>query len=545
MSIFQLTTSSDDLSRSAPVCIIGAGIAGLLLARKLAQNGQRVIVLESGLGSQQEEPQQLNEIEDAGGRYRRALSGRYRALGGTSTRWGGRMIPISDHEIDTRSYLSLPGWPFPAADLAPYRTEIERLFGVVGGSYEDDLAGRNEPSGVFLRDDPDLATRWAKCPTFRRCNLATVLRKELASLKPLEIWLDATVCGFELDPVGGRLAAVSAKSLSGRTISVKADRFVLAAGTIESTRLLLWIDAASGGRAFAACDVLGRYFQDHLKAPVATISRQDPTLSNQIFGYRFARSTRRDLHWETTAAAQREDAVCSAFAYVTMNLDESPLGTLKRLAQGVQRRDIAFADVLRVSRQAPLVAQAAYWRLRRHQLFVPADVGFNLQVWIEQLPQWKNRIRLAATQDRLSMPKVLLEWAPTAADERTFRAANARIKAYWARSGLDQLCPLSWNEASLDPSMPIVDNAETCAHPSGSTRMGTDPKESVVDADLSCHAIPNVSVASASTFPTAGSANPTLTIMKLTLRLADTLLRQMQRPLAIGALGGADGVPAE
>ncbi len=78
--------------------------------------------------------------------------------------------------------------------------------------------------------------------------------------------------------------------------------------------------------------------------------------------------------------------------------------------------------------------------------------------------------------------------------------------------------------SAADASSPIIDQAEACAHPSGSTRMGTDPAESVVGPDLRCHAIPNVAVASASVFPAAGSANPTFTIMKLALWLADAYL---------------------
>jgi choline dehydrogenase-like flavoprotein len=86
------------------------------------------------------------------------------------------------------------------------------------------------------------------------------------------------------------------------------------------------------------------------------------------------------------------------------------------------------------------------------------------------------------------------------------------------------LSPLNWHPAAVDPGMPIIAQAEACAHPSGSTRMGTDPAESVVGPDLHCHAVPNVAVASASVFPTAGSANPTFTIMGLALWLADTYL---------------------
>jgi choline dehydrogenase-like flavoprotein len=55
----------------------------------------------------------------------------------------------------------------------------------------------------------------------------------------------------------------------------------------------------------------------------------------------------------------------------------------------------------------------------------------------------------------------------------------------------------------------------------GTTRMGTDPAESVVNPQLRSHDVPNLSVASSSVFVTPGAVNPTLTIAALSLKCAD------------------------
>ena len=54
--------------------------------------------------------------------------------------------------------------------------------------------------------------------------------------------------------------------------------------------------------------------------------------------------------------------------------------------------------------------------------------------------------------------------------------------------------------------------------------MGADPRTSVVNPRLACHAIPNVLVASAAVFPSSGSANPTLTIMQIAFRAAESVM---------------------
>ena len=87
-----------------------------------------------------------------------------------------------------------------------------------------------------------MTPRWSKWPTFRRRNVAHLLRDTTAAKRNPEIWLNATACDFLFDAAAGRLTAVQAKSVNGKRLTVAADWFVLAAGTFETTRLLLQLD---------------------------------------------------------------------------------------------------------------------------------------------------------------------------------------------------------------------------------------------------------------------------------------------------------------
>jgi choline dehydrogenase-like flavoprotein len=507
---------------TASFCVVGGGIAGLLLATRLAKAGKSVVVLESGGAIFDADVHELNRIEDPGGRYTRALDGRYRGLGGSSSRWGGRMVPMSPQDTLPRPHINDPGWPLAAAQLDRYDQEIEDLFDIGHGSFQE--IGRGAaPSGI-ISDEQSFIARWARCPSFARCNIVTALGSRLKAVPNLTIWLNATVTEFDIDRETGRLRGVTARDLGFRTLKARADEFVLAAGSIESTRLLLELDEAGDGRVFAGCDALGRYFQDHLKAEVASIDRTDAALTNRLFGYHFVKSTRRDLHLELSASAQQEQAIGSGFVYVAMDVKNQPLNALKAVARGLQRRQVPLRQLGQLTKDAGFVAQALYWRLGRRQLFVPAGVDLRLLVCAEQLPRRENRVQLGTQRDALGMRRARFEWAPGPADERSLRALTGRLARYWQAAGFDAICPLRWTRAASDPAVPIIEDAQACAHPSGSTRMGTDPGTSVVAPDLRCHAIRNVAVASASVFPTAGSANPTFTIMKLALWLADSYL---------------------
>lgn len=541
MSMRSLSEASVSMNADGTYCVVGAGVSGLLFADRIAKAGGKVIVVESGYVGFDPDVHSLNEIIDTNGYYSRAMTGRYRGLGGTSARWGGRMIPISRHESEARPSVHQPAWGLPLAGLDRYDREIEALFGLDEWPYEVNAHSGAHEIADLLRADPLVSLRWAKCPPFKRVNVGSLLRKMLKRTENIEVWLGATVTGFDFDRENGRLAAITARNFDGRTLRVRAEHFVIAAGTIETTRLLLLMDAAADNRIFERCNVLGRYFQDHLKVNIARISRADPDLSNRLFSYRFVDETRRDLHIELSEKAQAEDGVASAFGYVAPGLEGSPLATFKRLAQSIQRGKIDLREIWQATEHLPVVFKSARWRLLRNQLYLPPEIDLNLMICAEQLPAWQNRITLSDRKDRFDMPMTQLDWAPGERDEATFRSAARHFDAYWQRLGLDRVCPLIWTGAAGET---IIDRAEACAHPSGSTRLGTDPETSVVRPDLRCHAIPNVAVASASVFPTAGSANPTMTIMKLALSLADSYRREAVVRFPLAESAGEETAPA-
>lgn len=64
-------------------------------------------------------------------------------------------------------------------------------------------------------------------------------------------------------------------------------------------------------------------------------------------------------------------------------------------------------------------------------------------------------------------------------------------------------------------------------HHMGTTRMGDDPKQSVTNANCKVHGIANLYMAGSSNFVTAAAPNPTLTLVALTLRLADHIKKQL------------------
>jgi choline dehydrogenase-like flavoprotein len=523
--------SSDNIELSASVCIVGAGMAGLIAATRLARDKRlRIIVVESGLRTVDPTVATLNEVDNAGDKYDGALLGRSRALGGTSLMWSGKLLPLSPSDMLPRPYLDLEGWPLDSAELDAYRPEIEAFMEIGSEPYEGDISEDLEPQGILPRDDIDFCLRWPKRPTRKNHNLAYIFRKEIESLENLEIWLGATASHFDFELDSKKITALSCINHAGKTLRVVANEYLIAAGTLETTRLLLLADRQSNGCISRGCDALGRYFNDHLGVNAAAMRPRDRALTNRILNDRIRPHSERHLHFELRPEVQREHGVASAYFEIGAEYpDSSALTKAKEVIQRLKRGQLAipYQDIQAILKDSPSLFRTTQWKWMRKQNYWPPNVGLHIFIRIEQLPQWQNRISLSDQKGALQFPKLKLEWHRTDADERIFRVMVEKIDRYW-KAHLAQVCDLQWRPEVLNSELGMAGLSMDLAHPAGTTRMGTSPSDSVVDPQLRVHRIPNLRIASASVFPSAGSANPTLTVMYLAMRAADALAKQAQ-----------------
>lgn len=137
---------------------------------------------------------------------------------------------------------------------------------------------------------------------------------------------------------------------------------------------------------------------------------------------------------------------------------------------------------------------------------------FTVMAEVEPLPDPENRVSLAGDRtDEFGDPVPEIDWSRGSYGQRTMERAFEVME--WITDHLD--AEVRWTER--------LRTWHGVGHPSGTTRMGTDPDESVVDADLRTHDVENLYVAGSSTFVTIGATAPTLTIAATALRLADHL----------------------
>ncbi len=508
----------------ADVCILGAGAAGITLARELEGTGLQVVVLESGAETLEPDIQDLARGESVGETLgfsdnpATLDSIRLRQLGGTTNHWAGFCRPYDEVDFEVRPALARSGWPITRADMDPWYQAAHPVLGLGPYRFDWEYWVEEQGGGEPLIDTPLVQTGVYQ---IRDTRFGPMYRDELEAAADVTVYLRANAVDLRLDAAGDRVVEIRAKTLGGVEFSVVDPRVVVVAlGGIENPRLLLASNSQRPAGLGNEADLVGRNFCEHFAVPAAiAVTGNDPAALSALFeaDQGAAEGTLRikgDV--ALTSAAVRDRGLLS-------------LGCQLVVGAYAEERPRAISG-LGIS-QVAAVAQATGTDAPRSSLYFLATA--------EQELNPDSRVRLGSELDPLGMPRVELDWQFTERDRSSILEGMAIIGDELARTGLGrlQLTPGTITFERTDGIRPYVGGLAIdadAADPEGfelglgfhhmcTTRMAADSAEGVVDADLRVHTVDNLYVTGSSSFGTAGASTPTYTLVALTLRLADHL----------------------
>ena len=251
------------------VCIIGAGPAGLTIARQLAGRGHDVLLLESGGLTEDARTQALADGERSGDPIQPLAETRARRFGGTSHLWnsgaghgqiGFRVGKLADVDYERREWLPHSvGWPFGPDTLEPYYRRVHEITRLGPPTYEGTAWGHGaEPLPVNEAVLPTTVWQFGVGEIFT-CEV----KDEVAASARITACLWANVTALETDETGRRVTGVRAACLDGKRFRVAAGIVVLATGGIENARLLLLSTDVQRDGIGNARGLVGRYFMEH------------------------------------------------------------------------------------------------------------------------------------------------------------------------------------------------------------------------------------------------------------------------------------------
>ncbi|WP_346281845.1 GMC family oxidoreductase [Pseudonocardia sp.] len=535
---------------SADVCVIGTGPAGAVVATELAHRGVDVVVVEGG--GQRFGPRQADTYRGEAVDLHDPLEAvRQKRLGGTSAVWGGRCAPLDELDLGPREWMHTAGWPITAEEVGPYYRRAQRH--LQAGQYEYSAARAGFPAATVPPSetlDVDSTWRWSPPTSFAG------RMRVLAKASNVRLLVEATVVRLERDPVGGAIVEAVVAPSPGVEITVGARTYVLAAGGLESARILLASNRQSPAGVGNEHDQVGRHYMTHPVGEVGTVVLSDLG-RNLALGYVPTRDgvyARRMLALTPAAQARHEvgnlkaalwfpdptdpshgDGLLSTFSLTYYALNRARLGFK---SAGTHAR---YAGTSGLGRHVGNVARdwrrvggfAASWaapRVTGRRIlpsFMPLDgATCRLRFDAEQSPDPANRVILSHERDQLGQRRLQVHYGVSGDDRGRIRRSMTLIGEEFDRLG--------YGTVVMDDAARIDDMAFTDGtHQMGLLRMAHSPRDGVVDAECRVHGSANLFVAGSAVFPTAGAVGPTLTIAALACRVADRIAadRTVREPL--------------
>lgn len=540
-------------SLSADICIVGAGAAGISLALALADCGLEVLLLESGGLKAERGTQRLYQGSVADERLHSPPHRyRQRRFGGTTTIWGGRCVPFDPIDFETRDYVPGSGWPLSLQDLLPLYPRANALCEAGEFQYRtaEAFPAPLRPMIEGFRSanfTTDTLERFSRPTDFGKRYI-----EQLRNARNIRVLLHANVTEIQLSAGATAVQSLLARTLRGSVITLRARRFVLATGGLETPRLLLANRSIMRQGIGNDHDVVGRFYMCHIAGTIGTL-KFNRAGAGVWHGYeRSAEGIYCRRRLALTAETQRRLRLGNFIARlhhprITDPAHRTAVLSALQLAKGFISYE--YGKRLHGQQQMSLTgwlrhvgnvvrAPGEVLAFGRHMLrdrflaerkfpsiIVRSTAGhYSLDFHAEQQPNPSSRITLTEQLDALGLPRLQVDWHYNAADVDTVRTAVGLLAGDIVSSGVGTF---EYDPESIEQEMTRY--GAYGGHHLGTARMGSDPRASVVDAQCRVHGIDNLYIAGGAVFPTSSQANPTLTIVALALRLA-AHLRTLEAP---------------
>ena len=506
-------------SFSCELCVVGAGAAGIYLAVQLAARGVDVVLLEAG-GAVCADARALGfEASFPEDPYPGAVQGRSFGVGGSTSRWGGLLIPHGRHDLRANDADTGSPWPHIVRTVAENSQQVLQRLGYPGEADTGAFVGKQLGEVGRSLSACGFEVAASLFLPFRSKNLACLLQRREAGRSPLRVVINAVAkswtVGEASKPQGGVLQRLTAVAGNGNSVEVVAKRYLIAAGALESARILLELQESAPG-ALSSTASLGRYLSDHLSTAIAQPDPAGGVDVARLFAPRFSQgwmSSFRFLEAEPPPTAPR------SFSHFIADNDNPGFLLAKEVLGAMQGRRWPQSSLAQLFSGLGGLLALAQARYLRKALYLAPGSNCHLQLDIEQAPDRENRIVLGSEKDGYGRPKAQIRWRIRERDLENIEAAAGRILAKWdgPEKRLPGLLAKTWGCDAVKP--------HDAYHPVGTCRMGSDP-EAVVDLQLRVRGVRNLWLVSTAVLPSAGTANPTFTM----LCLAEDLLRRLTDP---------------
>lgn len=516
--------SSDVTSEmlTSQVCIIGGGAAGIVLANELIDKYERVLLIDSGNVNYVQEAQELYKANSFSKPLPDPLYSRLRFLGGSTNHWQNNTSPLSPIDFEDRDWIKDSGWPISFSEVDQYYARAQQYCGVGSDGYDPSYWAKKFGKVDLFAESEVLTTGIAKSALAPTRFFAAHGEKIQLSDR-VTILTNSNLTDVDFD--GQKIKSVKLISNQGQEHTVTADKFVMALGGIENARMLLTFNSKYSDKLGNQSGNVGAYFMEH-PTPRAAHLFIDNEATFDFYQMNNAQTKYVTPFISLSSKTLSEYSTCN----VRMPLIPQDNYTISNgissshiIADALKKGDMPndFGEHLyNVISDFDMVLEGIARKSFDTKLFDHADEigGYESAIMMEQLPHKDNRIQLSPEKDRLGIPKIDIKYKVHQQDKDLFWRSLLLIGQETGALSLGRLKLLKERSTRIWESQLGFSN-----HHMGTTRMASSPEQGVVDQNCRVFGCDNFYVAGSSVFPTGGHVPPTLSIVALSIRLAEHL----------------------
>ena len=369
----------------------------------------------------------------------------------------------------------------------------------------------------------------SRCTRTNRISFGDTYHDMVAKSESIQCYLRAHALRINTDHSGRHVVSVSAGTLSGNQFEVLGRNVIVAAGGLENPRILLLSNQIAPDGLGNDYGLVGRFFMEHLlfsggEAVVNSRRHDYPIYTSMIEHNGGLIQATMNL----TSDILRRERICDVYFQLRdirgFGFTDSVISA-KTLASSVS--NLSFPDRLGthighlIRDVDSLVDAGAEALLGDTILHDKPPLGLRVDYYGEQVPNPDSRVVLIDEKDKFGFPKLSLDWHISELDVFSTLRGHELLAAEMGRAGIGRM-KFDLRQDDNPPMRGLIGGH----HHMGTTRMSRDARSGVVYANCRVHGIDNLFIAGSSVFPTSGSANPTLTIVALAIRLADHLTQR-------------------
>jgi len=498
------------------ICIVGSGMGGSVAALEMMQNKHiNLLVVESG--SIQTNSQSVSH-HSTGCDFKAKT--REIRIGGTSNLWGGICSPLDRIDFEKRDWIPHSGWPLGYDDIKPHYKKVAHYFNIFDFDLYDKI--RNDHYGCYADDikkmpiNKDLIAFKMFQQYDPPTRFLTKIKDAMQQNEHQSLLYNATALELHSTTKNKKTDYLICHTPSGKKIRVYADIFIIAAGALETPRLLLNSNSLDN-----SANMIGKNLLDHPMANFIQVVLKNPVEAHVFNRIRYKSKHGVKLGVRPSRQIQTEKKLPNHNFYLIPSFkkgiaDESE--KVKRSLIDIKNKAFTAKDIMRAVSHPNITYQALSYQLGLNPTYRMIDLLFIT----EQVPNFNSKVSLSQKKDSFGYPKAEVSWQLSTYDYESMDQYFTLLKEIFPRDSFDfthNKEDLNWKEQFASAS-----------HHLGTARMSATARDGVVDINQKVYGSENIYICDSSIFPTAGNANCSLSIAAFSHRLTEHIKAKLNVP---------------